>query len=34
VPGTYYQYAKGKIVIWVPKDSKLDLSSGLQSRTD
>jgi molybdate transport system substrate-binding protein len=30
-PGTYYQYAKGKIVIWVPKDSKLDLSSGLHS---
>lgn len=31
VPGSYYQYAKGKIVIWVPKDSALDLSSGLQS---
>jgi molybdate transport system substrate-binding protein len=30
-PGTYYQYAKGKIVIWVAKDSKLDLSSGLHS---
>jgi molybdate transport system substrate-binding protein len=30
-PGTYYQYAKGKIVIWVPNDSKLDLSSGLQT---
>src|ERR1700732_285744 len=30
-PGTYYQYATGKIVIWVPKDSKLDLSSGLHS---
>lgn len=30
-PGTYFQYAKGKIVIWVPKDSKLDLSSGLHS---
>jgi molybdate transport system substrate-binding protein len=29
-PGSYYQYAKGKIVIWVPKDSKLDLGSGLQ----
>jgi len=29
-PGSYYQYAKGKIVIWVPNDSKLDLGSGLQ----
>lgn len=29
-PGSYYQYARGKIVIWVPNDSKLDLSSGLQ----
>jgi molybdate transport system substrate-binding protein len=29
-PGSYYQYAKGRIVIWVPKDSKLDLSAGLQ----
>lgn len=28
--GSYYQYAKGRIVIWVPKDSKLDLSLGLQ----
>lgn len=30
-PGSYYQYAKGKIVIWVLKDSPLDLSSGLKS---
>src|SRR4030088_2827257 len=30
-PGTFYQYAVGKIVIWVPNDSKLDLSSGLQA---
>jgi molybdate transport system substrate-binding protein len=29
-PGSYYQYARGKIVIWVPNDSKLDLSSGIQ----
>ena len=29
-PGSYYQYARGKIVIWVPNDSKLDLSSGVQ----
>ena len=27
-PGSYYEYARGKIVIWVAKDSKLDLSSG------
>src|SRR5215469_4495304 len=31
VPGSYYQYAKGRIVIWVPKDSALDVSSGLKS---
>jgi molybdate transport system substrate-binding protein len=30
-PGTYYQYAKGKIVVWVPNNSKVDISSGLQS---
>jgi molybdate transport system substrate-binding protein len=30
-PGSYYEYARGKIVIWVPKDSKLDLGSGMQS---
>lgn len=30
-PGSYYEYAKGKIVVWVPKDSPLDISSGLQS---
>ena len=30
-PGTFYQYATGKIVIWVPNDSKLDVSSGLPS---
>ena len=30
VPGSYYQYARGKIVVWVPKESKLDLRSGLQ----
>jgi molybdate transport system substrate-binding protein len=30
-PGSYYEYAKGKIVIWVRKDSTLDLSSGVQS---
>jgi molybdate transport system substrate-binding protein len=30
-PGTLYEYAVGKIVIWVPNDSKLDVTSGLQS---
>ena len=33
-PATYYQYAKGKIVIWVPKESKLDVSSGLKALLD
>jgi molybdate transport system substrate-binding protein len=33
-PGSYYQYAKGKIVIWVPKESKLKLSSGLEALLD
>ncbi len=33
-PGSYYQYATGKIVVWVPNDSTLDLSSGLRSLLD
>jgi molybdate transport system substrate-binding protein len=28
-PGTYYQYARGKLVIWVPKESRLNLGSGV-----
>jgi molybdate transport system substrate-binding protein len=28
--GSFYSYAKGKIVLWIPKDSKLDLHAGLQ----
>jgi molybdate transport system substrate-binding protein len=28
-PNTFYQYATGKIVLWVRNDSKLDLSKGL-----
>jgi len=28
-PGTLYRYATGKIVLWVPKDSTLDLRRGL-----
>lgn len=33
-PGTLYQYAVGKIVLWAPKDSLLDLSKGLQALLD
>jgi len=33
-PGTYYQYARGKIVVWVPKDSKIDVSTGLKAVLD
>src|SRR6266478_5490377 len=33
-PGTLYQYATGKIIIWVPADSKLDVSKGLAVLTD
>src|SRR5579864_1031032 len=29
-PGSYYEYAKGKIVLWISKDSKLDLKLGLK----
>src|SRR5262249_11409637 len=29
--GSYYQYARGKIVVWVPKDSQIDLSAGLKA---
>jgi molybdate transport system substrate-binding protein len=33
-PGTYYQYARGKIVIWVRNESKLDLTSGMKALLD
>ena len=33
-PGTIYQYASGKIVMWVPNASKLDLSRGLATLLD
>jgi molybdate transport system substrate-binding protein len=33
-PGTLYRYATGKIVLWVPNDSKLDLTRGLQVLLD
>lgn len=32
--GSYYQYAKGKIVVWVLKDSKIDLNRGLKALLD
>ena len=30
-PGSLYEYATGKIVLWVPKDSKIDVGSGLKA---
>ena len=33
-PGTTYQYATGKIVLWVPSESKLDLGQGLKALLD
>jgi molybdate transport system substrate-binding protein len=33
-PGSFYQYAVGKIVVWVSNDSKLDLNSGLKALLD
>ena len=33
-PGSYYQYAKGKIVVWVPNESKLNLKPGLEVLLD
>ncbi len=33
-PGTTYEYASGKLVIWVPNASKLDLSRGLAALLD
>jgi molybdate transport system substrate-binding protein len=32
--GSFYQYARGKIVVWVPNGSKLDVSSGLNALLD
>jgi molybdate transport system substrate-binding protein len=32
--GSFYPYAKGKIVVWVRNESKLDLSSGMQVLLD
>src|SRR5579863_2331604 len=33
-PGSYYEYARGKIVLWVRSESKLDLSSGMKVLLD
>jgi molybdate transport system substrate-binding protein len=30
-PDSFYSYAKGRIVLWTPKGSKLDLHAGLQT---
>jgi molybdate transport system substrate-binding protein len=30
-PGSFFKYAKGKIVVWVTNDSKVDVHSGLQA---
>jgi len=32
--GSYYPYAKGKIVVWVPNESKIDVTSGLKALLD
>src|SRR6266446_6795241 len=34
VPGTYYEYARGKIVLMVPAGSTLDLTRGLSVLVD
>jgi molybdate transport system substrate-binding protein len=33
-PGSLYEYAIGRIVLWVPADSKLDVSKGMGVLTD
>jgi molybdate transport system substrate-binding protein len=33
-PGTLYPYATGKIVLWVPNESKLDLAHGVRVLLD
>jgi molybdate transport system substrate-binding protein len=33
-PATLYRYAAGKIVLWVPSESKLDLGQGLRALLD
>jgi molybdate transport system substrate-binding protein len=33
-PGSFYEYGVGKIVVWVPNDSKLELGPGLKALLD
>ncbi len=33
-PDVFYQYAVGKIVVWVPNESRLDISRGLKALLD
>jgi molybdate transport system substrate-binding protein len=33
-PDSYYEYARGRIVIWVPSGSKLDLGPGMKALLD
>jgi molybdate transport system substrate-binding protein len=33
-PGSLYEYATGKLVIWVPSKSKLDINQGLKALLD
>jgi len=33
-PGSFYEYAKGKIVVWVLNDSKINLNSSLKALLD
>lgn len=33
-PGSLYEYATGKLVLWTPKDSRLEVSRGLQLLLD
>ena len=34
LPGSLYEYAAGKIVLWIPNESKLDLKGGLSALLD
>ena len=34
VPGSLYKYAVGRIVLWAPNDSKLDIQKGMESLLD
>src|SRR2546429_635080 len=33
-PGTFYEYATGKIVLWAPANSKINVSKGLKVLLD